>query len=57
MSSKNMSVYALGVNAAAVLCACTVRLFACAFGLANASFNLPSAVVDSCAAMFDDVNA
>ena len=29
-----MSVYGLGANAAVVLCACTVRLFACAFGLA-----------------------
>jgi len=57
MSSKTMSVYGLGVNAAVVLCACTVRLLACAFGLANASFNRPSAVVESCAAMLADVNA
>ncbi len=57
MSSKNMSSNFDGVNTAVVLRARTVTGLLCPLGFANAIFSRPSAVVDSCAATFDEMNA
>ena len=57
MSSKNMSSNVDGANAAAVRRAWIVTGLLWPLGFANASFSRPSAVVDSCAATFDEMNA